>query len=91
TADATPVYHLFEYRCDSKSHRDKLADAFKAAGIGFGYHYPVPIHKQKAYPKHNMCSFPVAERLAETLISLPIHPSITKEQVDSVCNVIANL
>jgi dTDP-4-amino-4,6-dideoxygalactose transaminase len=91
TMNAKPVYHLFEYKCNSKIHRDKLADAFKAAGIGFGYHYPVPIHKQKAYPKHNIRSFPVAERLAEMLISLPIHPGITKEQVDSVCNVIANL
>jgi dTDP-4-amino-4,6-dideoxygalactose transaminase len=91
TAEAKPVYHLFEYRCDSKTQRDKLAEALKAAGIGFGYHYPVPIHKQKAYAEYNKLSFPVAERLAETLISLPMHPGLTEEQVDSVCNIIANL
>lgn len=91
TAGAKPVYHLFEYRCDNKVRRDKLSEALKAAGIGFGYHYPVPIHKQKAYAHYNKLSFPVAERLAETLISLPMHPGLTKEQVDCVCNVIANL
>ena len=61
TVGAKPVYHLFEYRCDSMTQRDKLAEALKAAGIGFGYHYPVPIHKQKAYAEYNKLSFPVAD------------------------------
>ncbi len=91
TAGAIPVYHLFEYRCDSEDKRQKLAEALKTADIGFGYHYPVPIHKQKAYAQHNGLSFAVAERLAETLISLPIHPGLTKEQVEYVCDVIENL
>lgn len=91
TAGAEPVYHLFEYRCDSKTQRDRLAEALKAAGIGFGYHYPVPIHKQKAYAQYNKLSFPVAERLAETLISLPMHPNLTEEQINHVCNVIVDL
>lgn len=90
TQGARPVYHLFEYRCDSKSQRDNLADSLKAAQIGFGYHYPVPIHKQKAYSTYNGLSFPVAESLAETLISLPVHPSLTKEQVDGVCDIVVN-
>lgn len=91
TAGARHVYHLFEYRCDSKTQRNELSEALKTANIGFGYHYPVPIHKQKAYAGYNKLSFPVAECLAETLISLPMHPSLTKEQVECVCNVITNL
>ena len=91
TPGATPVYHLFEYRCDNTQQRDKLADAFKANNVGFGYHYPVPIHKQKAYPQSNALSLPVAEKLAETLISLPMHPSLSEQQVDQVCKVIATV
>lgn len=88
TEGATPVYHLFEYRCDSMEQRDKVAEAFKAANVQFGYHYPVPIHKQKAYAASDALSFPVAERLAATQISLPIHPSITEGEVERVCQAV---
>jgi len=91
TRNATPVYHLFEYRCDDAKHRDALAEAFKTGNIGFGLHYPVPIHKQKAYPNDNALHLPVAERLAETLISLPMHPNLTSRQVQRVCDVIASV
>lgn len=82
------VYHLFEYRCDSNEMRDRLADRLKAADIGFGYHYPVPIHKQKAYAESNNIHLPVSERLADTLISLPMHPGLKEEQVAYICEVI---
>ena len=88
TPNSTPVYHLFEYRCDDKPQRQALADALKAADIGFGYHYPVPIHKQKAYSQLNHLSLSVAERLADTLISLPMHPGLTESQVERVCQVV---
>jgi len=88
TEGATHVYHLLEFRCHSSEHRQKVADALKAAGIGFGYHYPVPVHKQAAYPELNGLSFPVAERLADTLISLPMHPCLTEQQVQAVCDVV---
>lgn len=88
TEGATPVYHLFEYRCDDTAQRETLAAALKAANIGFGYHYPVPVHKQKAYPELNSLSLPVSERLADQLISLPVHPAITEEEVQRVCDVV---
>ena len=91
TKGGTHVYHLFEYRCDGKAQRDALANALKAANIGFGYHYPIPIHKQNAYLKLNRLSFPVAERLADTLISLPMHPGLTESQVKQVCDVVLSL
>ncbi len=91
TPNSVPVYHLMEYRCDSAAHRDKLADALKAADIGFGFHYPIPIHKQKAYPEANAMSLSVAERLAETLISLPIHPFMADKQVERVCQVVGSV
>jgi dTDP-4-amino-4,6-dideoxygalactose transaminase len=88
TEGATHVYHLFEFRCDGPDHRQAVADALKAAKIGFGYHYPVPVHKQKAYPRLNDLSFPVAERLADSLISLPVHPNLTEQEVTRVCEVV---
>ncbi|MCD6303455.1 MAG: DegT/DnrJ/EryC1/StrS aminotransferase family protein [Planctomycetes bacterium] len=91
TEGATCVWHLFEFRCDDKAQRDRLAELFKDAGIGFGFHYPVCVHKQKAYPQLNDLSMPVAERLADTLISLPMHPNLTRQEVDRVCDVIDSL
>jgi perosamine synthetase len=91
TQRGTPVYHLFEYRCDDKAQRDALADALRAANIGFGYHYPIPIHKQKAYPELNHLSFPMAERLADILISLPMHPGLTENHVKQVCDVVLSV
>ena len=90
TEESVPVYHLFEYRCDSSKHREIVSVELKKEEIGFGFHYPVPIHKQKAYPVFNQLSLPVSEELAETLISLPVHPFITQEEVERVCDVIMN-
>ena len=89
TDDARHVYHLFEYRCKTKKQREVLADRLKESNIGFGYHYPVPIHKQKAYKQSNGLDLPVSEQLADTLISLPMHPSLTEEQLDYVCKTVS--
>jgi dTDP-4-amino-4,6-dideoxygalactose transaminase len=53
-----------------------------AAGIGTGIHYPIPLHLQKAY-KHLGYSegdFPVSEKLAQQIVSLPMFPGLTAEQ-----------
>jgi dTDP-4-amino-4,6-dideoxygalactose transaminase len=90
TPGATHVYHLFEYRCDSEEHRSELSSRLKSADVGFGYHYPVPIHKQKAYPSYNTMNLPNAERLARTLISLPMHPGLSEEEIGYVCDIVAD-
>lgn len=86
TPDAVPVYHLFEYRCDDSAHRERIIQAFKAKNIGYGFHYPVPIHKQKAYAELNHMCLLVAEKSAETLLSLPMHPFLSEAEVDYVCS-----
>jgi len=91
TKQAKPVYHLLEFDCHDAATRDRLADALKGGDIGYGFHYPVPIHKQQAYPEDNALSFPVAESLAERLISLPMHPFLTQEQVGSVCDAVLSV
>ncbi|MBI5584193.1 MAG: DegT/DnrJ/EryC1/StrS family aminotransferase [Deltaproteobacteria bacterium] len=77
---ARHVYHLFAIRV---RHRDRVLAALTEKGIGCGIHYPVPVHLQKAYAflGHRPGDFPVAERIAAELLSLPIFPELTEEQV----------
>jgi len=79
-----PIYHLFVIQVDS---RDAVAEALKKKGIGTGLHYPVPLHLQKAYSymKISEGSFPVTEAYSRRLLSLPMFPELTEEQINYVC------
>lgn len=77
---AEPVWHLFVVR---HPQRDVLQQKLTAAGIGTLIHYPVPAHLSGAYEDlgWKRGSFPLAEAAADTVLSLPIGPHITPEQV----------
>lgn len=77
------VFHLYVIR---SSRRDELLAHLGQAGIGAGIHYPVPIHLHPAYAylSRGRGSCPVAEKLADEILSLPMFPEITAEQVDTV-------
>ncbi len=77
------VYHLYVVRCDN---RDRLRESLDAAGIGTGIHYPIPLHLQKAYSGlgYSEGEFPVAEKAALEIASLPMFPTITAEQQERV-------
>jgi dTDP-4-amino-4,6-dideoxygalactose transaminase len=89
TALATPkempyahhVYHIYAVRAQG---RQQVMDALAEKGISCGVHYPVPIHLQRAYANKKLGNFPVAERTAEELISLPMFPELTREQITYV-------
>jgi len=88
TAKETPVYHLFVIQSE---RRDQLAAHLEKNGVEAAIHYPVPIHLQAPYRAtygYSEGSFPVAERLAEQVLSLPIHPGITEEQVRTVSRLV---
>jgi dTDP-4-amino-4,6-dideoxygalactose transaminase len=78
-----PVWHLYVVRSE---HRDDLADFLRSAGIGTGLHYPQPAHLSPAYAFLGLPqgAFPVAERLAAQVLSLPMFPSMTDVQVEAV-------
>jgi dTDP-4-amino-4,6-dideoxygalactose transaminase len=61
------------------------------AGIGTAIHYPVPLHLQKAYESHGYKSghFPVAEKAASEILSLPMFPQLSAEQQDHVVSTIS--
>ena len=82
-SDRTHVFQTYAVRVPN---RDKVVEAMKAKGIGVLIHYPIPLHLQEAYADlgYKKGAFPVAERVAGDIMSLPMFPHITKEQVEIV-------
>lgn len=82
-AGCTPAYHLYVVRVP---HRDRVLADLKAHGIEAGIHYPVPLHLQKAYSHLALGegTFPVTERAANEILSLPIFPELKTEDQDQV-------
>jgi len=81
------VYHTFVIQADE---RDRLVQHLAAKGIGTAIHYPVPIHlmtvgRQMGFREGD---FPVAERLASRILSLPIYPELADAQIDEVTGAI---
>src|SRR2546426_337306 len=73
-------YHLFVVHAD---RRDALRAHLALAGVGTGLHYPLPLHLQKAYAHLGIArgTFPVSERLSERLLSLPMYPGLSQDDV----------
>jgi len=73
------VYHLYVIRTGD---RDRMIEHMKAAGIGTGIHYPVPLHLQNAYSwlDYSPEDLPVSSRIATQILSLPMFPHITQSQ-----------
>lgn len=81
------VFHLFVIQSD---RRDELQSYLEKQEVQCGIHYPVPIHLHKAFEslgfKKGTC--PVAERLSDKILSLPIFPEMSDQQIDAVVNTI---
>ena len=86
---ARAVYHLYVVRVQE---RDQLQRHLAEANIGTGIHYPVPLHQQQAYSflNYKQGDFPVSERAASQILSLPMYPGLTAEHQDRIVGVIAN-
>ncbi|MEO7598679.1 MAG: DegT/DnrJ/EryC1/StrS family aminotransferase, partial [Opitutus sp.] len=80
-----PVWHQFTVRTPQ---RDNLRSFLGARGISCGVLYPTPIHRQPAYAVPGL-SLPETEQACAELLCLPIHPGISREDVDRVCDDIA--
>ncbi|MEP0828423.1 MAG: DegT/DnrJ/EryC1/StrS family aminotransferase [bacterium] len=83
SSDYYQVYHQFVIETD---RRDDLQKFLADCGVPTMIHYPVPVHKQKAFVETGLKtgSLPVTERLAERILSLPIYPELTDQQVDYI-------
>jgi dTDP-4-amino-4,6-dideoxygalactose transaminase len=85
-----PVYHLFVVRTP---HRDRLMEHLKANGIQSLIHYPVPIHKQKAFPSTESIdndSYYETTAFADEILSIPIYPELNQEDQWKIIDTINN-
>ena len=86
---ARHVYHLYVIRV---ANRGGLQKHLQEKGISTGLHYPVPLHRQKAFQSYGYKEgdFPVTERVAKEILSLPMFAELTDEQIDFVCDTIGD-
>jgi len=84
-AHSTHVFHQYTLRIVG-ADRDALREGLAARGIPAMIYYPVPLHQQKAYldPRYKAGDFPVAERLAKCVLSLPMHTELDEEQLSYI-------
>jgi len=82
------VYHLYVIR---NNRRDALAEHLNSQGVSTGFHYPLPVHLQKCYREwsYGAGSFPVTERTAAEILSLPMFPGLTLSAQQRVVAAIA--
>lgn len=82
----------YTIKMNNKTERDGLQAYLKRQGIPSMVYYPTPIHRQIAYRDSRLpeSDCPVAGRLCDTVLSLPMHPYISSEEIDGVCNAIKN-
>jgi dTDP-4-amino-4,6-dideoxygalactose transaminase len=85
---ARHIYHLYVVQTDE---RDALQKRLGEAGVQTGIHYPVPVHLQPAYASmgHKPGDFPESERQAASVLSLPMFPELTDEQIKRVVEIIS--
>ena len=80
---AKAVYHLYIIRTKK---RDELQKYLSENGINTGLHYPIPLHLQKAYANDGFKQgdFPITEKVASEILSLPMYPELTTEQIEFI-------
>lgn len=82
---ASHVFHLFVIRTEN---REALQHYLKENGIETMIHYPIPPHQQKALKEYNLLSFPITEKIHREVLSLPMSPVLTEEEVSYVIQII---
>jgi perosamine synthetase len=79
----THVFHQYTIRV---AERDGFADRLKERGVGSAIYYPIPVHRQKPFLAlgYGDETYPVTERLTEQVLSIPVHPSLSDDEVATV-------
>ena len=85
-ADAYHVYHQYTVRSAS---RDDLIASCEEAGVGYGIYYPIPCHQQPAFaPYTGRHPLPNTERAAQEVLSLPVRPNLTEQEIERVIDAV---
>ena len=84
------VWAQYSILTKNTSHRGKICERFSKLGIGYGIYYPVPLHLQSvfSYLNYKKGDLPVSECCADRILSLPMHPYLTKEDQEKICSAI---
>jgi dTDP-4-amino-4,6-dideoxygalactose transaminase len=87
---APDVRHVFHQYTIKQNTRDKLKEALGKASIGSGIYYPKPLHKFTLFEEYlpEGFSLPVSEAIADDVLSLPVHPGLTEENIEKIITVI---
>ena len=85
-ARSSHVFHQYTIKIEGDGRRDALQAHLKTHGIPSAVYYPLPVHQQPAYAYlgYQIGQFPVAERLCQQVLSLPVHPGLSEAQQDYV-------
>jgi dTDP-4-amino-4,6-dideoxygalactose transaminase len=83
------VFHQYTIRIPDRDHS---AQKLRERGVGVGIHYPTPIHRQPLYQELGYCDvLPIAEAASREVLSLPVHPSLTQDDLDFIVQSVASL
>jgi dTDP-4-amino-4,6-dideoxygalactose transaminase len=84
--EAPPSRHVYHVYAVRTREREALMKALGEQGIQTGIHYPVPVHLQPAYadPRWGKGSFPISEKAADEVMSLPMYPEMTEDHLQAV-------
>ncbi|HVM24923.1 MAG TPA: DegT/DnrJ/EryC1/StrS family aminotransferase [Candidatus Limnocylindrales bacterium] len=79
----THVYHQYTIRV---AERDRFAERLRERGVGSAIYYPIPVHRQEAFAAlgHEAGTFPVTDALTSEVLSIPVHPGLSDDEVDTV-------
>ncbi len=90
--NSTHVFHQYTLQLHESINREELIKYLTDKGIPAMIYYPVPLHQQKAYhdPRYKDGDFPVSEKLAKTVMSLPMHSELDSEQLEYITTEILN-
>ena len=87
--DSTSAWAIYAILLPNTAARDKLQAGLKEAGVPSAIYYPRPLHHQPAYAgAHDGSSLPVSEDLSTRIMALPLHPDLTDQDVDRVCEAV---
>jgi perosamine synthetase len=86
------VYHQYVVKLPAgyPLARDAFMNALHEQGIGTAVHYPIPVNRQPVYENEH-ASCPVSDNLAASVVSLPVHPSVTDEELTYICDAVRGL
>lgn len=89
---SVPNWYLFTVRCQTNSQRERLKKSLNEAGIGATVYYPTPVHRTPLYARmgYSQTKLEETERAAETVLSLPVNPVVTKGDIENMVRIIRN-